>query len=144
MFNDIDLDNLKKTAMKSSVSNRHSAALIKKDLIVKSSYNKFIKEVRVRIDNKTLTHYLTIHAEVNVICSYYDKKNVKGMDIIVIRVNKCGTRLKNSRPCNDCIVKLRKLGIRKVYYSNETGDIVYEYVNNMKFLHICSSKKNLK
>jgi deoxycytidylate deaminase len=140
-FNKLILDDLKKTAMKSSVSNRHSAALIKKDIIYKSAYNKFIKEI---IITKEITHHITIHAEVNAICSYYNKKNVKGMDLIVIRVNKYGTELKNSRPCNNCITKLRKLGIRKVYYSNEKGDIIYEYANTMKFLHISSGKNNLE
>lgn len=143
MFNDYILNNLKKTAMKSSVNNRHSAALIKNDIVLKSTYNKFIKHVHIRKNNCTYTHYVTVHAEVNAICSYYDKKNVSGMDLIVIRVNNCGTKFKNSRPCNDCIIKLQKLGIRKVYYSDEKGEIVFEYVNNMKFIHICSSKKNL-
>lgn len=143
MFNESILNNLKKTAMKSSVNNRHSAALIKNDIVLKSTCNKFIKQINIRKDNYTFIHYLTVHAEVNAICSYYDKKNVRGMDIIVIRVNKCGTKFKNSRPCNDCIIKLQKLGIRKVYYSDEKGEIVVEYVNNMKFIHICSSKKIL-
>ena len=142
MFNESILESLKKTAMKSSVNNRHSAALIKKDTVLNSSYNKFIKQVLIRKDNCTSIHYLTIHAEVNAICSYYDKKSVRGMDLIVIRINNYGTKLKNSRPCNDCIIKLRKLGIRKVYYSDEKGEIVFEYVNNMKFLHICSSSRN--
>lgn len=140
MFNESILNNLKKTAMKSSVNNRHSAALIKNDIVLKSTCNKYIKKSASTNCEINCT-YLTVHAEVNAICSYYDKKNVRGMDLIVIRVNKCGTKFKNSRPCNDCIIKLQKLGIRKVYYSDETGDIVFEYVNNMKFLHICSSKK---
>jgi deoxycytidylate deaminase len=145
MFNEYILNNLKKTAMKSSVNNRHSAALIKKDTVLKSTstFNKFIKPVLIRKDNCTSIHYLTIHAEVNAIYSYFNKKHVRGMDLIVIRIDNYGTKLKNSRPCNDCIIKLRKLGIRKVYYSDENGEIVFEYVNNMKFLHICSSKKNI-
>lgn len=144
MFNESILDNLKKTAMKSSVNSRHSAALIKKNIVLKSTSacNKFIKQVCVREDSNM--NYLTIHAEVNTICSYYDKKNIRGMDIIVIRINECGTKLKNSRPCNDCIIKLRKLGIRKVYYSDEIGEIVFEFVNNMEFLYICNSKKKNK
>ena len=144
MFDKSILDNLIKTAMKSTVNNKHSAVLIKNDIIYKSAYNKFIKEITIRKNNNTYIHYLTIHAEVNAICSHYGhKKNVKGMDIIVIRIDKFGVKLKNSRPCNNCILKLRKLGIRKVYYSNEKGDIVFEYVNNMEFLHICSGQNNL-
>ena len=143
MFDQSILDDLIKTALKSTVNNKHSAVLIKNDVIYKSAYNKFIKEITIRKNNNTYIHYLTIHAEVNAICSHYDKKNVKGMDLLVIRVDKFGEKLKNSRPCNNCILKLKKLGIRKVYYSNQKGDIVFEFVNNMEFLHICSGHNNL-
>jgi hypothetical protein len=50
-------------------------------------------------------------------------------------------RLKNSRPCNHCIDKLIKVGIYKVYYSNENGIIVSEIVEDMEKLHISSGTK---
>jgi deoxycytidylate deaminase len=144
MFDNQVLDNLKKTAMKSPVNNRHSAALVKNnDIISKSHYNKFIKEIKVIKDNTIYLHNFTIHAEINVICNYYDKKNIKGMDLIVIRINNIGTQLKNSRPCNSCITKLKKIGIRKVFYSNSGGIIVSEFIQDMKFLHVCSGENNL-
>jgi deoxycytidylate deaminase len=49
--------------------------------------------------------------------------------------------LKNSRPCNHCIDKLIKVGIYKVYYSNENGIIVSEIVEDMEKLHISSGTK---
>lgn len=132
------IDDLKQLAMKSDVSNKHSAALIKNNTILKYAFNKFVKK---EVINDSIYH-LTIHAEINAIYSYYNKKNVKGFDIIVIRINKFGTELKNSRPCNHCIKKLIKLGISKVYYSNENGDVVYEYLDDMKLLHTCSAINN--
>lgn len=140
MFNESIMNDLIKTAMKSTVNNKHSAVLIKNDIIYKSAYNKFIKEITIKKNNNTYTHHLTRHAEINAL---YNNKNIKGMDIIVIRIDKMGTKLKNSRPCDNCILKMRKLGIRKVFYSNEKGNIVFEYVNNMEFLHICSGQNNL-
>jgi deoxycytidylate deaminase len=119
------LDLLKKIAMHSNIHFKHGAALIHKDLFKKEiglGFNKFIKEITIRKDNVTQTHYKTIHAEVDALCSYPNKKKIKGMDLIVIRVNK-NAALKQSRPCNQCISKLNKLGIRKVFYSNEKGDI---------------------
>jgi deoxycytidylate deaminase len=138
-FDDIILV-LKKIAMYSTIYNKHAAALIKNEKHISSGFNKFIKEVTIRKDNITQTHFKTLHAEVDALYSFHGKKNVKGMDIIVIRVNK-NNILKNSRPCNDCINKLNKLGIRKVYYSNEQGEIVYEYVKDMPNLHISSGSK---
>lgn len=138
-FNEI-IELLKKIAWHSTIYYKHAAALIKNDKYITSGFNKFIKQITIRKDNITQTHYKTIHAEVNTLYSFHDKKKVKGMDIIVIRVNK-NNILKNSRPCNDCIYKLNKLGIRKVYYSNDKQDIVYEYVKDMPNLHISSGKK---
>ena len=64
----------------------------------------------------------------------------KGNDILIIRIsNSC--KLKNSRPCDDCITKLKLRGIRKVYYSNEFGSIVCEYLTEMKNLHKSSGHK---
>jgi deoxycytidylate deaminase len=134
---------LKKIALHSNINFKHAAALIKKDTLYTSGFNKFIKEVKIRKDNVTQTHYKTIHAEVDALCNYHNKKQIKGMDIIVIRINKKNL-LRQSRPCNDCIYKLNKLGIRKVFYSNEKGDIVYEFVEDMPNLHVCSGVRNLK
>jgi deoxycytidylate deaminase len=128
------LDLLKKTAMRSTVENKHAAALLKGNyknkLII--GFNRPIKE-KVK--------YKTIHAEVNAIFNFpYDKKAMRGMDIIVIR-NKNG-HLKNSRPCNHCIDKMITVGIRKVFYSNDDGDIVFEYLEEMERTHISSGWKH--
>ena len=128
------LDILKKAAMRSTVENKHAAALLKGNyknkLII--GFNRPIKE-KVK--------YKTIHAEINAIFNFpYDKKAIKGMDIIVIR-NKNGN-LKNSRPCNHCIDKMANVGIRKVFYSNDEGNIVYEYLEKMERIHVSSGWKH--
>lgn len=126
------ISELKKNAYKSTINHKHSAALItSKQYILSIGFNHFIT-------NDIHGNLKTVHAEINAICKL-PKKLVKGNDILVIRVNK--NNLKNSRPCNSCIDKLIKMGINKVYYSNEYGDIIYEYVNNMKKLHECSSNR---
>ena len=82
-----------------------------------------------------------MHAEITVF-EKLPRKKVKGMDILVIRINK-NFALKNSRPCNQCIDKLIKFGIRKVFYSNEDGIIVSEFVERMEKIHISSGTKHL-
>lgn len=125
---------LKKTAINSTIIHKHAAALIQNDHIYSYAYNDFIKKIKPKTENKT------IHAEINLFYKY-PKKNVKGMDILVIRINNTNTFLKNSRPCNSCIDKLQEIGIRKVYYSNALGNIVCEYVQHMEKLHISSRSK---
>ena len=127
---------LKKIAFESIVYYKHAAALISGDTVYSAGVNKFIKEVK--INDKTF--YKTMHAEITVF-ERLPKKKVRGLDILVIRINK-NLALRNSRPCNQCIDTLLKLGIRKVYYSNEEGRIVSEFVEQMEKLHTSSGTKH--
>jgi len=135
---DEQLKILTRMASDSAIYYKHAAALISGNTIYSSGINKFIKEIK---DKNDKIYYKTMHAEINVF-ENFPTKNVKGMDILVIRVNKSFT-LKNSRPCNQCIDKLHKIGIRKVYYSNDNGDIVSERVEHMEKLHISSGTRHL-
>lgn len=128
---------LKKKAIESIVYYKHAAALISGDTVYSSGTNKFIKQIK----NNNQIYYRTMHAEITVF-ERLPKKKVRGMDILVIRINK-HLALRNSRPCNQCIDKLSKLGIRKVYYSNEEGQIVWEFVEQMEKLHISSGTRHL-
>lgn len=128
---------LKKIAFESIVYYKHAAALISKDIVYSAGVNKFIKEIKINDQ----VYYKTMHAEITVF-EKLPKKKVRGLDILVIRVNK-NLALRNSRPCNQCIDKLLKLGIRKVYYSNEQGQIVSEFVENMEKLHVSSGTRHM-
>ena len=126
------LDILKKKAKNSGLQHKHSACLIKGNKICAIGINKFLKEINVNnVRGKT-----TIHAEIDAILNF-NAKSLKGMDIIIIRVGP-SNNLQNSRPCNSCIEKMRKKGIRKAYYSDENGDIVYEFIDDMPKIHISS------
>ena len=128
---------LKKIAIESIVYYKHAAALIFGDTIYSSGANKFIKEIKINDQ----IYYKTMHAEITVF-ERLPKKKVRGMDILVIRINK-NLALRNSRPCTQCIEKLFKLGIRKVYYSNEDGHIVREFVEHMEKTHISSGTRHM-
>jgi len=129
------LEVLKRVASHSSINNRHAAAIIHNE---KYTLNKRFIGFNKFINVKNKDYLKTIHAELDVVYRY--KKLLRGADILVVRVNK-SNNLRNSRPCNHCISTLCKLGIRKVYYSNDNGDIVYEFVQDMPFLHTSSAHK---
>lgn len=128
-FEDI-IDTLKKTALNSPVHYKHSACLLKNDKILTVGKNKYFKKELI---NDKLIKF-SIHAEIDVLFKH-NTKNLKGLDILIIRVGDKSFNLKNSRPCNSCIEKLKQRGIRKVYYSNDNGDIVYEFIENMPKIH---------
>ena len=124
---------LKNKAQCSQISYKHAAALIYKENIYSTGFNKFLKVKSFQINKEKSIYYKTIHAEINAICQI-PKHLAKGKDILVIRINK-NLDLKNSRPCNHCIEKLLKIGIRKVHYSNEFGIIISEFLSDMEKTH---------
>lgn len=125
--NKFDLDYLIKKAGNSIIYNQHAAGILQNKKIINYGINKYVNSSK-----------RTIHAEISAFTNL-SKKCLKGLDIIVIRIK--NNRLKNSRPCNHCIDKLIKVGIYKVYYSNENGMIVSEIVEEMEKLHISSGTK---
>lgn len=127
---------LKKNASTSEISYKHAAAIISGKEIRSININKYIgSSVIYNLYGKDIIYHKTIHAEMSVICqSQIPKKNLKGLDLIVIRTNSKGI-LCNSRPCNNCINKMKKIGIRKVYYSTQDSNIGCEFVKDMKLEH---------
>jgi hypothetical protein len=66
---------------------------------------------------------------------YYKlRKKLSKTDILVFRKCENG-RIKNSRPCSECLETMKKLGIRRVYYSSDDGSIICEKVSTMVSLH---------
>ncbi len=66
------------------------------------------------------------------------ERKAKKYDICVIRTDKrCddSVNLVNARPCQHCLEMMKNVGIRRVYYSNDTGEIVSETVRDMFSLH---------
>jgi hypothetical protein len=60
---------------------------------------------------------------------------VKKFDIFVIRIDRASTNLINARPCVKCLDMMKSLGINRVYYSNDLGEIVCENVRDMISIH---------
>ena len=77
------------------------------------------------------------HAE--VACLNKLTNNIKSIDLIILRVKSNGT-LGNSKPCSGCMIfmlkniKLRKLNIVNIYYSNEFGNIIKTTLNKLESL----------
>lgn len=122
------LEFLKKVARKSDVINKHSACVLKNGKILAYGVNKYFQ---IKVSDQKF--HIGVHAEMDAVssCSF---KYTKGADVLVIRVNKTNN-LQYSRPCSVCIEKLQQKGIRKAYYSDNNGQIVYEFVDEMPKIH---------
>ena len=106
---------------KSIESNRHGAVLARRGVLHSVGWNK----------NKThpaavLYFSKCIHAELAAIIGV-NKPDIPGMDIYVARkMRSKGEPLGMSRPCKVCIDMLHKAGIRRVYYTTQTGSWTME------------------
>ncbi|NBP13828.1 hypothetical protein EBU95_05425 [bacterium] len=112
------IDMLVETARQSPLQFRHSACVLHGRRVFSFGYNRYYETIGSTTRN-------SVHAEVSAMAN--SKDSVKGKDIFVIRIG-AKDDLRNSRPCEACVAKLKSKGIRRVFYSNEQGGLSYEYV----------------
>ncbi len=100
---------------------KHGAVLIKGGSIINISHNKdkfcsFGSRFRKRNEGTA-----TLHAELGCILNL-DRNLTSGTTIYVVRVNREG-HFRMSKPCSMCQTALQHVGVKKVFYSNERGEI---------------------
>lgn len=140
----ICIDNLKQIALTSEVNNKHAACIIVKNSIFINSVNEY-NTIEI---NKNVVFHATIHAEIGAIkkcINLIKNKKLYGMiDLIVIRVNETG-ELKNSKPCKNCVEAMKKIGIRRVFYSDDdvNQNIKNEYLSDIITSHVSSANRRM-
>ena len=103
------VDILSDIAEMSVMLQRHACALIIGGKIMAMSENKYGKP-----DN---------HSEMNVITAYLSKNKPENLTkgvLVIIRINRQG-ELCSSKPCANCIKYIKRYGIKKIFYSSNTG-----------------------
>ena len=105
-------------AISSDFKLKVGAVIFKGKRIISSGHNG---SRHCRIHPRYQDYPNSLHAEQDALIGM-DWNNVRGCNIIVIRVNPSG-KLAESRPCDKCYELLKYVGIKKVYYSLATGEI---------------------
>jgi deoxycytidylate deaminase len=98
---------------------RCGAIIFKGDRIISTGHNSILKSVR-KLHPKFYHWPGSIHAEVAAIS--HARRNLKGMDILVVRINRVD-KLMYAKPCVNCMKYIEYVGIDKVYYSTNDGII---------------------
>lgn len=70
------------------------------------------------------------------------RRLINKITLVVIRLSKTDN-FADSKPCMHCTEYLKNLGIKKVYYSNEEGELQFERCQNMVNEHISTIGKKL-
>lgn len=122
---------LQNESQKSNCNYKHSAAIIKNNKLYSIGYNYFFNNI-------------SIHAEIDACKKFLysnNKMSLNNCDLIVIRSQQNLKKLKLSKPCIYCCKFLKEKGLRKIYYSDDNGNIVSEYINEMETNHKSSYAK---
>ena len=100
---------------------RHGAVLVRGGSVVNTSCNKNkYRSWGNRFRRRQIGH-ATHHAELGCVLGL-DRSITEGATMYVVRIGKSGV-LRNSKPCPMCEAALEYVGIKKVIYSDENGEI---------------------
>lgn len=69
-------------------------------------------------------------------------KNRK-LDIVVVRINKSGETC-NARSCFNCLIMMKAVGIRRVYYSISPDEVICENVKDMVSIQASSVARRIE
>lgn len=98
---------------KSTYRQRVGAVIFNKKQLISKGYNSSSKSIK-KLHPKFQKWHGSVHAEVDAIIKA--KKNLKGCDMIIVRVNR-KNELKLAKPCSDCMKYMKYVGIRKIFYT---------------------------
>jgi len=100
-------------AKKSTYDHRVGCIIFNKSKIISVGHNYVMKR-RKKLNPRYQKWIGSVHAEVDAIINA--KKNLKGCDLLVIRINR-KDEFRLSKPCKECQKYIEHVSIRKVFYS---------------------------
>jgi len=106
-------------SQKSTLECKHAAAIVKYNVIVSIGYNEIIASVSIHAECMAIQRYINS-------CRKNRKHHnlFKNCTLVVIRIGDQNKRLMMSKPCANCIQYIKLLNIKKIYYSDECGNLI--------------------
>lgn len=138
-------------ASQSDMFYKHGAVLTKSSKILSKGYNN-PRSHFMHINNTCL------HAEMSVILSYcsnilHINIDIRRKTIMVPQLKKCilwivriskNNKLTESKPCSDCLSFIKRIGIKKIVYTNYNGEIIINKTDNIISTHLSHAQKSIK
>jgi len=97
---------------------RHGCVIFKNKYILSTGYNQ--KRYCKDLDSQYKNWIDSLHAEQKAII--FSQYSLKRSSLLVVRLNR-NNKLVYSKPCSVCLNLIKKIGISKVFFSNQEGDI---------------------
>lgn len=112
-------------AKRSSARNTHGAVVVKGGRVLGTGWNKNRNHPAI-VSPEHIKTECSYHAE-EVAIREAGESNVRGAVIYVARVNKNGHD-RDSKPCPKCTSLIEQVGIKRVVFTMEAGEINYASV----------------
>ena len=109
-------------ASKSAARNTHGAVVVKGGRVMGMGWNKRRNDPSI-VSPEHIKSDCSYHAE-EVAIREAGERNVRGAIIYVARTNKNGED-RDSKPCPKCALLIEQVGIKRVVFTMEAGEINY-------------------
>lgn len=109
-------------ATKSTARNTHGAVVVKGGRVLGTGWNKNRNNPMI-VSPEHIKSDCSYHAE-EVAIREAGEDNVRGAIIYVARVNRHGND-RDSKPCSKCATLIKRVGIKRVIFTMEAGEINY-------------------
>lgn len=123
---DYFVEKARNVALKSTMSQKHGAVIVKNGKIIADGYNQRIPYFH---------HQHSIHAEIDALLkvSSMSKKELSLCDIYVVRIANVDYNIfRLSKPCKNCAKALFDKNIRNIYYSIDNEEYSCNIIYNNK------------
>lgn len=132
-----------KEAEKSNILHKHGCVIVTSGKLMSKGFNNY----RNISSDGFIKNSCTCHAEISAIRNYYklkkiDKNKIKNSTIYIVRINKNG-KLCQSAPCISCFHIITMVGIKKIVYSDDNGNITRCNTKNYNIKHITYGNRML-
>lgn len=128
------IDLIEKSSYHPELTAKHSAIIVNSGRIIGQGINVHkthpmaIKPILWFKSSRMLETSWTIHAEMNAIRSVKNKDLLRGATMYVARLSKrYGLRM--SCPCESCQYYIRMYGIKKIVYTTDNGNWMYQRIS---------------
>ena len=109
-------------ATKSIARNTHGAVVVKGGRVLGTGWNKNRNHPAI-VSPEHVKTQCSYHAE-EVAIREAGENNVRGAIIYVARINRHGND-RDSKPCSKCAALIERVGIKRVVFTMEAGEINY-------------------
>lgn len=125
---------------------KHGCVIVKGGKIISANHNTLRNRWHGTSRCSTHAEMATLLSTVKKQCVYINTKiqsKAYNADLYVVRtvIINGEIKLSDSKPCKYCLKMCKNFGVKRIYYSNDNGNIIKEKTRDMISTHISYGQK---